>query len=60
MRARILGDLSGLGMDFDVRANLECVGREGRISAADSRIALLVIPAREEWLIARETHAVLS
>ena len=60
MRARILGDLSGLGMDFDVRANLECVGREGRISAADSRVALLVIPAREEWLIARETHACLS
>jgi acetate kinase len=60
MRARIAGGLSGLGMHLDLEENQRCLGREGRISTADSRVALLVVPAREEWLIARETHAILS
>jgi len=60
MRARIMGGLSGLGMKLDAEANAECLGREGRISTSDSAVALWVIPAREEWLIARETDATLS
>ena len=60
MRERILGGLSGLGMEFDAQANERCHGREGRISVPDSPIALWVIPAQEEWLIARETESCLS
>ena len=60
MRARIMGGLSGLGMKLDAEANAECLGREGRISTSDSAVASWVIPAREEWLIARETDSTLS
>ena len=60
MRARIMGDLGGLGMDLDRPANLECLGREGRVSTSTSSVALFVIPSQEEWLIARETAATLS
>jgi acetate kinase len=60
MRARILGMLSGLGMNLEPKANRECVGREGCISTPDSPVALLVIPAQEEWLIARQTDAALA
>lgn len=60
MRERIVGGLSGLGMKLDTEANRECVGREGCISTSDSSVALFVIPAQEEWLIALETDAILS
>lgn len=60
MRERIAGGLSGLGMTLDTEANFECVGREGRISTSASSVALFVIPAQEEWLIARETNATLA
>jgi len=60
MRARVIGSLAGLGVDFDPASNQECIGREGLISTRNSRIAILVIPSREEWLIARETEAVVG
>jgi acetate kinase len=60
MRERILGDHGGLGIELDAAANAGCVGREGRVSSAGSRIALLVVCAQEEWLIARETETVLA
>ncbi len=60
MRERILENLDGLGLELDHAANQEIVGRQGRISTADSPIAIFVIPAREEWLIARETAAALA
>jgi acetate kinase len=60
MRERILGRLRGIGLDLDREANREFVGREGTISTSNSPVALFVVPAREEWLIARETAAALS
>jgi len=60
MRERVVGSLDGLGVLFDPEANRRCDGREGFISSADSPIAILVIPSREEWIIARETEAVVS
>jgi acetate kinase len=60
MRARILQRMDGLGLALDAEANRACDGREGRISAPGSRIAIFVVLAREEWLIARETAAVLA
>ncbi|HEB91058.1 MAG TPA: acetate kinase [Deltaproteobacteria bacterium] len=59
MRERILGGLSDLGMELDVEANRDCRGGEARISLPHSAIALYVIPAHEEWLIARETEGCL-
>ena len=60
MRQRILAGMGGLGIELDEEANVLCTGHEGCISLPGSRIALFVVPAREEWLIARETAVVLS
>ena len=60
MRERILLRMAGLGLELDGVANSECVGREGCISAPDSRIAIFVVRAQEERLIARETARVLE
>ena len=59
MRYRILDGLDGLGMVLDPARNTECVGQEGTISTDDSPIKLLVIPTKEELLIARATHRVV-
>ena len=60
MRERILGRLGGIGLELDTHANSALIGREGRISTSISPISIFVVPAREEWLIARETAAALS
>ncbi len=60
MRERIVGSFDGLGMLFDPAANRVCIGHEGTISKKDSPIAILVIPSREEWLIAREAEDIVS
>jgi acetate kinase len=59
MRQRVLGSLGGLGVKLDSASNRDCIGREGRISTSGSKIAILVIPSREEWLIARETESIV-
>ena len=58
MRARICAGLDGLGLALDPKANAACFAEEAAISAADSRIAVAVIPTNEELLIARDTVAV--
>jgi acetate kinase len=60
MRERILLRMAGLGLELDGAANRRCVGREGSISTPDSRIAIFVVRAQEERLIARETAKVLA
>lgn len=60
MRERILLGMAGLGLQLDGVANRECVGREGGISTSESRIAIIVVRAQEERLIARETAKVLA
>ena len=60
MRERVLLRMAGLGLELDRAANRECVGREGRISTPDSRIAIFVVRAQEERLIARESAKVLA
>lgn len=60
MRSRIFAGFEGLGLVLDEASNHDCLGREGRLSTADSSLPLFVVPAREEWLIARETTAVLD
>jgi acetate kinase len=57
LRRRILAGLDGLGVHLDATANRACTGGEARISDADSPVALLVVAANEELLIARDAAA---
>jgi acetate kinase len=60
VRARICAGLEWLGIDIDGSKNAALIGTEGRIDAADSRVALWVIPTDEELLIARDTWRVVT
>jgi len=55
LRAAILRDLGGLGVELDPSRNAALRGAEGEISAPASRVKVLVVPANEELVVARET-----
>jgi len=55
LRAAILRDLAPLGIELDPARNAAVCGAEGEISAPSSRVKVLVIPANEELVVARET-----
>ena len=57
VRAGILEGLDWAGIRLDAAANAATTGREGRISAADSRIEAWVIPVDEARLLAQEAFA---
>ncbi len=59
VRARICADMEWAGLRMDQKRNQETVGREGEISAADSRLLAYAIPTDEELLIARDTVRVI-
>ncbi|TVP75451.1 MAG: acetate/propionate family kinase [Puniceicoccaceae bacterium] len=55
LRAAVCAGLEGLGVQIDPSANAQAIrGAEGIISTADSKIKVIVIPANEELVIARE------
>ncbi|HUF27584.1 MAG TPA: acetate kinase [Gemmatimonadaceae bacterium] len=61
VRERICRDLEWIGVHLDPAKNTATIGgREGRIDADDSRIAVWVIPTDEELLIARDTVRVVQ
>ncbi|MBI2299757.1 MAG: acetate/propionate family kinase [Armatimonadetes bacterium] len=61
MRAAIGARMSHLGLRLDAAANAACVtGAEGIVSAADSRVAVVVTAVDEEWVIARDTYEVVT
>jgi acetate kinase len=55
IRARICEGLEWAGLKLDPERNAQTAGREGRISADDSRLSAYMIPTDEELLIARDT-----
>ena len=55
VRAQILAGLEGLGITVDAAANEAASGREARITTADSRIPVWVVPTNEELVIALDT-----
>jgi acetate kinase len=57
VRAGALAGLEGLGIELDATLNEQRSRDERRISTADSRISVLVIPTDEELEIARQTAA---
>ena len=50
VRERVCQQLGWLGLDFDATAN---AGKAECISTAASRVAALVLPTNEEWMLAR-------
>ncbi|MGH9605460.1 MAG: acetate/propionate family kinase [Terracidiphilus sp.] len=59
VRAGVLSNLSSFGIDLDEVRNKTIKG-EGRISTEKSEVKILVVPANEETIVARETTAVVE
>jgi acetate kinase len=59
IRAAVLKDLLAFGVEFDEARNRGIKG-EGAISAAGSTVKVLVVPANEEAIVARDTMAVVE
>jgi len=59
IRSAVLKDLAAFGIAIDEEKNAKIKG-EGEISAAGSRVKVLVVPANEEAIIARDTVAVVN
>jgi len=59
LRDLICRGLSGLGVKLDPRKNRSVVSREAFIHASSSKIQVMVVPTREEYMIARETERVI-
>lgn len=60
MRERITENLEFLGISTDKEKNASARGKEMDVSAADSKVKVLVIPTNEELMIARETAQLLK
>lgn len=59
IRGAVLRDLAAFGIALDEEKNRALRG-EGTISTEDSRVCVMVIPANEEAIIARETVAAVE
>ncbi len=57
VREMVCRQLGWLGLDFDATAN---TGKAECISTAGSRVAALVLPTNEEWMLARHTAELLG
>lgn len=60
LRAAICARMDQLGIVLDANANAQVLAREGVISAPESRVRVFVIPANEEFVVAREVRRLLE
>ena len=60
VRKNILGGMEWCGLTLDDAGNANVIGRDGRISAAQSKLNVFVIHTDEETVIARETVRVIE
>jgi len=59
LRQAVCRELTFLGVELDEEKNGRGYKGERRISRASSRVEVLVIPTNEEWMIARDTYALV-
>jgi acetate kinase len=60
LRARTCLNLSYLGVELDPQANMIRSKEARRISTANSRVEVLVVPTNEELVIARDTYELIK
>ena len=60
VREKICQNMEWCGLKLDSAANAKIIGRDGRISAADSRLNAFVVHTDEELIIARETARLIG
>ena len=60
LRSAICQGLDRLGIVMDPELNASVRGQEGVISRADSPVKVMVVPANEELVVAREVHRLLE
>jgi acetate kinase len=60
LREAICAGLEDIGIVLDAKLNSETRAKEGVISAANSRVKLMVIPTNEELVVAREVKRLLE
>jgi acetate kinase len=60
LREAICAGLEDIGIVLDPKLNSETRAKEGVISAANSRVKLMVIPTNEELVVAREVKRLLE
>ena len=60
IREGVCAGLDQLGIRLDAEKNRSIEGVEGEISAPDSKTKIFVIPANEEWIVAREVKRFLE
>ena len=59
-RERVCENLGFMGVKIDKQLNNGLRGQEVDLSAADSKVKVVVIPTDEEYMIARETEAIIE
>ena len=60
LREAICANLDQLGIELDPSANAACSGGESVINTPGSRVKIMVIPANEELVVAREVRRFLE
>jgi acetate kinase len=60
LRARVCEGLEAFGIRMDPQANEDCRATEAFIQAENSTVKIMVIPANEELVLAREVFRKLS
>ncbi len=60
LREMIMQGFEYMGAKLDPKKNAGVVGREADVTAADSKVKVLVIPTNEELAIARDTLALVA
>ncbi|WP_052487516.1 acetate/propionate family kinase [Gordoniibacillus kamchatkensis] len=60
VREVVCRELTFLGVELDEERNRTGHGKERLISKDGSKVDVLVIPTNEEWVIARDTYALVS